>query len=110
MVSLILCGIFCQVQQSQFHISIAELKGGVTSSSDDPSSSRRSSSTQVELPKKKRTWSLKELSGIDAGGEGTAFELEFERGATSHSWTAAALDDKKRFLSTLINLVRKESG
>ncbi len=89
-----------QVQQSQFHISIAELKGGIVS--DEPVSSRKTSAS--ELPKRKRTWSLKELTGLDAGGDGVGFELEFERGAASHAWTAAAADDKKRFLSTLINL------
>ncbi len=77
-----------QVHDSQFHICIAELRGG----------------GGEELPKKKRTWSMKELTAIDGGGgEVTDFELEFEKGAC-HSWRATAMDDKKRFLSTLVNL------
>ncbi len=90
-----------QVQDSQFHISIAELRGAAAAT--DGGGGATASAQTLELPKKKRTWSLKELTALDAGGDGRGFELEFEKGA-SHGWTAVAADDKKRFLSTLINL------
>jgi len=79
-----------QVQESQFHMSVAELRLPSSAGAND-------------LPKRKRTWSVKELSAVDAGGDQQGFELEFEKGATV-SWTAVNVDEKKRFLSTLINL------
>ena len=84
-----------EVHQSQFHISIAELK----SSNPDRS---------AELPKKKRSWSIKELIGIDAKyndlvkEEAQDFSLDFE--GKIFTWTSVNTEEKKKFLSTLINL------
>jgi len=70
-----------QVQQSQFHISIAELRASGSGGSG-------------ELPKRKRTWSVKELGSVDAGGDQPSFQLEFEKGAVL-TWTAVNVDEKK---------------
>ncbi|TRY63894.1 hypothetical protein TCAL_07692 [Tigriopus californicus] len=87
-------------QASQFRISITELKAHPERPTD--------------LPKKKRSWSIKDLVGIDAKHQGSVdqsekgdsegahnhFELEFEK---PYSWVAINGDELKKFLSTLIN-------
>eukprot|EP00095_Tigriopus_kingsejongensis_P011050 snap_masked-scaffold23_size669530-processed-gene-1.4 protein:Tk11050 transcript:snap_masked-scaffold23_size669530-processed-gene-1.4-mRNA-1 annotation:"exocyst complex component 1" len=90
-------------QSAQFRISITEMKAHP----DRPQ----------ELPKKKRSWSIKDLVGIDAKhhplgdklelqGE-NHFELEFEK---PFSWMAVQAEELNKFLATLINLCYRHAA
>ena len=80
-----------EVQQSQFYISIAELRG---TGGADPN----------ELPKKKRAWAMRELTAVDGGGEGEGFALDFEAGGAvaTTNWSAVRPEDKKRSVAALV--------
>ena len=97
-------------QQPQFNINICEVKG---------------SEKRNDLPKRKRTWALRELNLIDAkfvkdskdskDGSGTDFldnTGDFDLGFTDKvfSWTAVNYEEKKRFLSALVSVVTRGQG
>ena len=67
---------------------------------------RSGSGNNDELPKKKRSWPLEELSGIDAkskdGEKGAFFALDF--GVNVFAFSAVDAEERDKFLSTLINL------
>ena len=105
-----------------FNISLCEVvsKASVSNSSNTSSTAYGSDKRNVELPKRKRTWSLRELRTIDGchiprtDHENTAKETEengdFELGFHGDkvvSWTAVNFEEKTRFLSTLVSLATR---
>lgn len=56
-----------EIRQSQFRISISELRAIENPSPDN------------DLPKRKRTWALRELKAVDGKNESQEFDLEFEK-------------------------------
>ena len=93
-----------------FNISICEV---VSKASNASSNDNRN----IGLPKRKRTWALRELRSIDGrhlllnkdskeNEENGDFVLGFH-GDKEFSWTAINFEEKKRFLSTLVSLATK---
>jgi len=121
---LALCNSPSKTQQGIFHITLHELK----SAGLPPSSPSPSSNTVEELPKKKRSWDLRAVRGLDGKydssiAKGVAclqFSLTFasgsgdqepKAGAASQQvdYTANNEDEKNKFLMTLINLSLRQS-
>ncbi len=105
----------CLLMRPHSQFGLAELRSG--GGGDD------------ELPKKKREWPLESLAAVDAMGEDDAFALEFDKETSARRWrlvkpdadshahtssTASVgggwLEEKSRFLSTVLNLSARRGG
>ncbi len=109
---LFVCLVNKTTQSQGFQISIAEYKGTAAAASVEDSSSTSENVALLhttELPRKKRSWNLRELKSIDAKGIEAHFELEFDRAPNAYTWTAVNREEKNKFLSTLINLSTRHS-
>jgi len=100
-----------------FNISICEVVSKSSSSAASESTSANDK-RNVNLPKRKRTWPLRDLRSIDAlfkasveseeHEENADFTLGFH-GEKELTWTSVNFEDKKRFLSTLVSLATKSA-
>jgi len=100
-----------------FNISICEVVSKSSNSAASESSSANDK-RNVGLPKRKRSWPLRDLRSIDAQFKSSTdsddkediadFILGFH-GEKELTWTSVNFEDKKRFLSTLVSLATKSS-
>ena len=98
-----------------FNISICEVVSKASSSSATESLSTNDK-RNIGLPKKKRTWALRDLKSIDGrqlvtndsaeNDDNGEFLLGFH-GEKELIWTAVNFEEKKRFMSTLVSLATK---